>query len=38
MSKELFFIGKPAQFKPGIKVYPPTVKQVIETDRFNAYC
>ena len=38
MSKELFFIGRPAQFKPGIEVYPPTIKQVIEVDRFNAYC
>lgn len=38
MSKELFFINQPAEFKPGIKVYPPTVKDVIVTDKFNAYC
>lgn len=38
MSKELFFINQPAEFKPGIKVYPPTVKDVIINDKFNAYC
>ena len=33
MSKELFFLSVPVEFKPGIKVYPPTVKDVI-TDKF----
>ena len=37
MSKELFFIGSPVTFKPGIKIYPPTVRQVIENPRYGIY-
>lgn len=37
MSKELFFICQPVQFKPGIKIYPPTVEQVITNDLFGHY-
>jgi hypothetical protein len=37
MSKELSFIGAPSNFKPGIKVYPPTVKEVITNDSYNQY-
>lgn len=28
MSKELFFLGQPVEFKAGIKIYPPKVKDV----------
>ena len=37
MSKELFFIGAPREFKPGVLIYPPTVKEVIENDYFAHY-
>lgn len=37
MSKELFFIGAPVEFKPGIKIYPPTVKDVILNEYFSHY-
>ena len=37
MSKELFFLCEPVQFKPGIKIYPPTVKSVITEDLFGHY-
>ena len=37
MSKELFFIGKPVQFKPGISIYPPSVEEVITNDFFGHY-
>lgn len=37
MSKESFFIGAPVEFKPGILVYPPTVKQVIVTQQYGVY-
>jgi hypothetical protein len=37
MSKELFFIGAPAEFKPGIYVYPPTVKEVITNGNYGSY-
>jgi hypothetical protein len=29
MSKELFFLGEPFVFRPGILIYPPSVKEVI---------
>ena len=38
MSKELFFIGAPAEFKEGVLVYPPTLREVITDDRFGVYC
>ena len=37
MSKELFFLCKPVEFKPGIKIYPPTVEQVITNEMFGHY-
>ena len=37
MSKESFFIGAPFEFKKGIKIYPPTVKQVIECEGYSIY-
>lgn len=37
MNKALFFINEPIEFKPGIKIYPPTVKQVIINDNYEIY-
>jgi hypothetical protein len=37
MSKELFFLCEPKEFKPGIKIYPPTVKQVITNEYYSIY-
>lgn len=37
MNKALFFINEPTEFKPGIKIYPPTVKQVITNDNYGIY-
>ena len=37
MSKELFFIGAPVQFKTGVKIYPPTLNDVITTLNYNNY-
>lgn len=37
MSKELYFICQPSEFKPGIKIYPPTVKDVITNERYGHY-
>ena len=37
MNKALFFINEPIEFKPGIKIYPPTVKQVITNDNYGIY-
>ena len=37
MSKELFFLCQPKEFKPGIKIYPPTVKSVITEELFGHY-
>lgn len=37
MSKELFFLCEPVQFKPGIKIYPPTVKDVVANEKFGQY-
>ena len=37
MNKELFFIGEPFEFKKGIKVYPPSVKEVITNQRYGVY-
>lgn len=37
MSKELFFICEPVDFKPGIKIYPPTVKDVITNQYYGHY-
>ena len=38
MSKELFFIGAPVEFKKGVYIYPPTLKEVITTKFYGAYC
>jgi hypothetical protein len=37
MSKELFFIGEPYEFKPNIKIYPPTVKEVVTNNNYGFY-
>lgn len=37
MSKELFFIGKPVDFKPGIKIYPPKVIDVVTNSKYSLY-
>ena len=37
MNKELFFIGAPFKFKPGIFIYPPSVKEVITNSHFGIY-
>ena len=37
MSKELYFLCEPVQFKPGIKIYPPTVKEVITNERYAIF-
>lgn len=37
MTNELFFLGEPYSFKKGIKVYPPTVRDVVTNDRFSLY-
>ena len=37
MSKEAFFIGAPVQFKAGIYVYPPTLKEVIMNQNYGNY-
>ena len=37
MSKELFFLNEPVQFKPGIKIYPPTVKDVITNGYYGVF-
>ena len=34
---ELFFLGQPKEFKPGIKIFPPTVSQVVTTDDYGRY-
>ena len=38
MSKELFFIGAPVEFKKGVFIYPPMLKEVITNKYFGAYC
>ena len=37
MSKEMFFIGQPVQFKTGILVYPPSLKDVIVNENYNTF-
>ena len=37
MSKEAFFICEPVQFKPGITIYPPKVKEVIANEYYSAF-
>ena len=37
MSKELFFIGEPLEFKKGIVIYPPKLKDVISCNLYSIY-
>lgn len=37
MSNAAFFIGAPVQFKSGISIYPPYVKDIINNPRFGLY-
>ena len=37
MSKELYFLCRPKDFKPGIKIYPPTVNDVVTNEHFGQY-
>ena len=37
MSKELYFICEPSEFKPGIKIYPPTVRDVIINNNYGTF-
>jgi hypothetical protein len=37
MNKELYFIGEPFQFKPGILIYPPKVKDVIANQYYGHF-
>lgn len=37
MSKELFFIGAPLQFKTGIQIFPPLVRDVICNSKYGVY-
>lgn len=38
MSKAAFFIGEPVQFKAGVKVYPPKIKDVVNNYFYSTYC
>ena len=37
MSKELFFIGEPVEFKTGIKIYPPSLRDVITNRGYGTF-
>ena len=37
MSKEAFFLGEPVQFKTGVMIYPPKVKDVATNDYYGIY-
>ena len=37
MSKELFFLCEPCEFKPGIKIYPPKIKEIVTNENFGIY-
>ena len=37
MSKELFFIGAPVEFKPGVYIYPPSLKKVITNENYGTF-
>ena len=37
MSKDSFFLGFPAEFKPGVTVYPPLLKEIIGNRRYGIY-
>ena len=38
MSKELFFMGLPFEFKQGVHIYPPMIKDVVGNDSFSSFC
>ena len=37
MSKELFFIGEPFEFKRGVTIYPPKLKEIINNHFYSLY-
>ena len=37
MNKELFFLGEPREFKPGIIIYPPKIKDVAVNENYGIY-
>ena len=37
MSKGQFFIGAPVNFKPGVDIYPPKIKEVLSNKKYPAY-
>ena len=37
MSKELFFLCEPKEFKPGVMIYPPTVRDVVTNEWYGVY-
>ena len=37
MSKEIYFLNEPTTFKKGIKIYPPTVRDVIANNLYAVY-
>lgn len=37
MNKELYFLCEPSEFKTGIKIYPPTVREVITEELYGIY-
>ena len=37
MIKELFFLGQPVEFKSGIFIYPPFLRDVITNKHYNTY-
>lgn len=37
MSKELFFIGEPLEFKKGVVIYPPKLKDIISCNLYSVY-
>ena len=37
MSKEAYFIGAPVDFKPGVTIYPPKVRDVVTNHSYGLY-
>ena len=37
MINEKFFLNLPKDFNGKVKIYPPTVKQVVENEHFSQY-
>lgn len=38
MTKAAFFIGEPVQFKAGVKIYPPKIKDIVNNYFYSTYC